>query len=134
MDTIEDKDVVGYEFLNTLESLPKLANDLKKNFLSLDSVKLAMFPECEKEVDPDIIKKIHALLGTYNDIFDWEDGTTRIEKSCFCTKFGSFEMLRMGQGSCNSPSTFQRVIDICFQIQSIMYKVVVSYLDALFLL
>ena len=34
-----------------------------------------MFPECEKEVDSDIITKLHALLGTDNDIFDWEDGT-----------------------------------------------------------
>lgn len=76
VNTIEDKDAVGYEFLNTLESLPELATDLKKNCLPLlDPVKLAMFPECEKEVDPDIITKLHAFLGTDIDIFDWEDGT-----------------------------------------------------------
>ncbi|CEP07122.1 hypothetical protein [Parasitella parasitica] len=61
---------------------------------------------------------------------DGRSGCTSVEKSGFTTKYGCYEMVRMGQGLCNSPSTFQRCVDICFS--SIMYQCVVSYLDDLF--
>ncbi|KAG2196437.1 hypothetical protein INT46_008671 [Mucor plumbeus] len=50
IDVIDDENVAGYEFLNTLESLPELSNNLKKDSKPLDLTKLAMFPECEKEL------------------------------------------------------------------------------------
>lgn len=57
-------------------------------------------------------------------------GSTSVEKSAFITKYGCYEMVRMGQGLCNSPSTFQRCVDIC--LASVMYQSAVSYLDDLF--
>jgi predicted aspartyl protease len=70
------------------------------------------------------------LISMKDNDANGQSGSTSVEKSGFITKYGSFEMVRMGQGLCNSPSTFQRCVDICFA--SIMYQAVVSYLDDLF--
>ncbi|CEP15869.1 hypothetical protein [Parasitella parasitica] len=190
---IHEEDVFGYEFLNTLGSLPDLSKELDKKCHSLKPDKLSMFPECEKEsheivtedhspirirpyrITPEESHHLKAELGKYcrlgtirpsrsqwassiilakkadssyrlivnykklnlitkkdayplpgivdilnslgnaiifssldmrkaffqkpvrdNDV-SGASGTSGFEKSCFCTKFASFEMLRMGQ-------------------------------------
>ena len=50
-----------------------------------------------------------------------------IAKTAFLTKFGLFEYVKMAQGLCNSPSTFQRVIQLV--LRKVLWKTTSAYLD-----
>lgn len=52
-----------------------------------------------------------------------------IEKTAFTTKFGNYKYVTLPMGLCNSPSTFQRLVDIAFR--PLLNKFLVCYVDDL---
>ncbi len=50
-------------------------------------------------------------------------------KTAFLTRFGLFEHVRMAQGLCNSPATFQRVMNLVFK--GLLWREVITFLDDL---
>ena len=83
----------------------------------------------------DIKHCISALNGSvYFSTLDMASGYYQVKiaesdrhKTAFQTRFGLFEHVRMGFGLCNTPSTFQRIIQLV--LRGLTWKTVLAYLD-----
>ena len=72
-----------------------------------------------------IFTTIDLLSGFYQIQMDEKD----IQKTSFCTHRGLFEYLRIPMGLCNSPATFERLVEQVFALE--LYVFMLLYIDDL---
>lgn len=84
---------------------------------------------------PNLDEVIDCLAGNYYfSTLDLASGFYQIEldeesckKTAFITRYGLFEHVRLGMGLCNSPSSFQRVMQ--FVLRDLVFDNVLVYID-----
>jgi predicted aspartyl protease len=84
---------------------------------------------------PNLDEVLDCLAGSYYfSTLDLASGFYQIEldeesckKTAFVTRYGLFEHVRLGMGLCNSPSSFQRVMQ--FVLKDLVFENVLVYMD-----